>query len=268
MGTISSTPSAASTYPPLTAPSVVAFDQPVITTTITIADPFFGSAVTNDAPTITPAVDMSWIGAAPWVWGATAEPSTGVLVLALPTANPAVQPTTAPAAAPTAIPTSAPTAAPTTTPTAPTEVLELTTIPTNPTLYAMYEQPTAIPIPTTLTAVLQFNPTAAPTIFPSTIDRNAIFPTIIPTVDPTFSRPPVSTDGNAAFCIKTNGMALLPTTQSICSAYAEVQAEFNALIAGAYAPGNALARSDLFGQSVRVTFHDAVEVDQVPVHVF
>lgn len=67
--------------------------------------------------------------------------------------------------------------------------------------------------------------------------------------------------GNAAFCVKTNGAQLIPSRETICTATANIRNSFNNLIATTYAPGNTMARSNLFGQTLRVVFHDACEGD-------
>jgi len=55
-------------------------------------------------------------------------------------------------------------------------------------------------------------------------------------------------------CKKTNYAALTPTKSSICSAFYDVRYQF-------VVPTDELERSNLFGQAVRLVFHDTGEVD-------
>ena len=65
----------------------------------------------------------------------------------------------------------------------------------------------------------------------------------------------------ASICHLNNGATLQSTAKTICLAYKNVRTSFNALISGAYNKGNPLAQSNLFGQAIRVAFHDAAEID-------
>jgi hypothetical protein len=60
-------------------------------------------------------------------------------------------------------------------------------------------------------------------------------------------------------CQKTGGAELVSTPEGVCSASADITAAFDALVAGAYSNQNALSQANLFGQAVRVAFHDAGE---------
>ena len=58
----------------------------------------------------------------------------------------------------------------------------------------------------------------------------------------------------ASRCAKTNFAAATPSKINICSAYFDIASQF-------VIPTDLLARSNLFGQAVRLAFHDAGEVD-------
>ena len=64
-------------------------------------------------------------------------------------------------------------------------------------------------------------------------------------------------------CLKLSGNPLVATAAGTCSAYKSIFAEFSALVAstGAYSDTNAIAQSNLFGQAIRLVFHDAGEID-------
>lgn len=64
-------------------------------------------------------------------------------------------------------------------------------------------------------------------------------------------------------CLKRSGNPLVASAAGTCSAYKSILAEFAALVAptGAYSDANAIAQSNLFGQAIRLVFHDAAEID-------
>lgn len=65
--------------------------------------------------------------------------------------------------------------------------------------------------------------------------------------------------GHSATCTKTGGALFAATKYGTCSAYTGIEADFDALVTGTYSSSNALAQAELFGQAVRVAFHDAAE---------
>ena len=73
-----------------------------------------------------------------------------------------------------------------------------------------------------------------------------------PVTNPTF----VNTPGNFKSCAKLNGSPLNPTAAGICAAYKSIKGSFTS-----YLPKDQFALSDLYGKSVRLTFHDAGEAD-------
>jgi hypothetical protein len=90
--------------------------------------------------------------------------------------------------------------------------------------------------------------TRKPTKRPSRAPSAA--PTRKPTINPT-----ISATTSAAFqpyCTKTSGAAAVPTKAAICTAYKSILADFASIL-----PTDAAQRSNLFGQSLRLAFHDA-----------
>lgn len=59
-----------------------------------------------------------------------------------------------------------------------------------------------------------------------------------------------------AFCGRTNSLFVSPSVPSTCSAYREIQALFNGLIGA-----NVQSKSAIFGTVIRLSFHDAGEID-------
>lgn len=112
--------------------------------------------------------------------------------------------------------------------------------------------------------------TLLPTRSPSKSYKPSSAPSRRPSVTPTIKStksPNIGVNGNHAFsfpiCRKTNGLTvnyLNPNNNAnLCSVYADVKSELNAQV-NAYA-NNLFNISDLFGASLRLVFHDAVDVD-------
>jgi len=76
-----------------------------------------------------------------------------------------------------------------------------------------------------------------------------------PTSSPSY---PTSTSSNP-FCVKTNGRPPKLSTKGIQTAVKAIKTLFYGQLS-AYA-NNTLALSDIFGQSIRLAFHDAAEID-------
>lgn len=83
-----------------------------------------------------------------------------------------------------------------------------------------------------------------------------------PTLTPTFAVtpatnapvPPVSSPSN--FCLKTNGAPLVASAANTCIAYKAIKTAFlNAV------PNDAFGQANLYGQAIRIAFHDAGEAD-------
>ena len=62
--------------------------------------------------------------------------------------------------------------------------------------------------------------------------------------------------GATSYCAQTNYTAIAPTRTGICAAVAQVRQAFTAAV-----PADIKGRSNLFGATVRLAFHDAGEVD-------
>lgn len=75
------------------------------------------------------------------------------------------------------------------------------------------------------------------------------------------SSKPVRTVRGSSTCAKSGGAPLNPSPASICSAYKNIREAFKALIARNYSISNPAAQSNLFGQAIRVAFHDSAEID-------
>lgn len=84
-------------------------------------------------------------------------------------------------------------------------------------------------------------------------------PTVVPTLAPSFSAKIPAGDAKAAFCIKTGGLAAVATKASVCNSYSNIKLQLQSLIQSHILDGAYL--SDLYGKAVRITFHDAVEVN-------
>ncbi|OYX40883.1 hypothetical protein B7Y94_05955, partial [Candidatus Saccharibacteria bacterium 32-49-12] len=93
------------------------------------------------------------------------------------------------------------------------------------------------------------DPSARPTARPTTSP-----PTAKPTTARPTTRPTLPGQLRANRCAKTNFEAAPTTKEGICSAYRDVVSQF-------VVPTDELGRSNLFGQAVRLAFHDAGEVD-------
>jgi hypothetical protein len=75
-------------------------------------------------------------------------------------------------------------------------------------------------------------------------------------VSPKNPTSPLPAGKKANFCIKTKGAPLIPTAANTCRAYKAVKAAFVAAI-----PDDEFGQANLFGQAIRVAFHDAGEAD-------
>ena len=93
------------------------------------------------------------------------------------------------------------------------------------------------------------NPSVRPTARPTTSP-----PTTKPTLAAPTARPTLPGQLRANFCAKTNFEAAPSSKQGICSAYKDILSQFTV-------PTDELGRSNLYGQAVRLAFHDAGEVD-------
>jgi len=91
----------------------------------------------------------------------------------------------------------------------------------------------------------------SPTLRPITVSPTPLAPTLPPSIN----------DPGTTVCLNNGGASISPTPQSICTAYAAISAAFDDLMRGQFRRGMVQERSDLFGQVVRYTFHDAGEID-------
>lgn len=74
---------------------------------------------------------------------------------------------------------------------------------------------------------------------------------------PTSSSSPITVSTPShPFCIKTNGEAPVYTTAGICAAYHGIKNDFYSQL-----PTDPFVLSDIYGQSIRLAFHDAAEAD-------
>ena len=114
--------------------------------------------------------------------------------------------------------------------------------------------PTVIPSVKPSKAPITFSPSKAPIT-----SRPTRIPTTVPTQAPSFSINLPAGIAKAAFCIKTGGLAAVVTKESVCNSYSNIKLKLQSLIQSHINDGAYL--SDLFGRAVRITFHDAVEVN-------
>ena len=143
---------------------------------------------------------------------------------------------------PTYAPSKVPTRAPSRVPSIPTKA------PTKP--------PSKMPTFSPSTKRPTLKPTNSPSNVPSKYPTKS--PSNKPSVKPS-SRSPTSVPTASSFfgvCTKLNGGTLISNNAGICSAYKSINGNF-----ASYLPADDFARSDLFGKSVRLAFHDAGEVD-------
>ena len=84
-------------------------------------------------------------------------------------------------------------------------------------------------------------------------------PTTSPTLAPSFSSHLPDGLAKPAHCKITNGVAATASRQSICKSFSNIKLQLQSLIQTNINNGAFL--SDLFGKAVRITFHDAVEID-------
>jgi len=98
-------------------------------------------------------------------------------------------------------------------------------------------------------------PSSSPTY--SSTSRSTISPSSSPTYSSTSRSPSalVSTP-SSPFCIKTGGLAPNYTQAGVCAAYIGIKTAFYSQL-----PTDPFALSDIFGQSIRLAFHDAAEAD-------
>lgn len=95
-----------------------------------------------------------------------------------------------------------------------------------------------------------FSSTIPPTPAPVTVK-----PTNAPTIRPTTALPTAS-PSLGAFCLKTNGVSVPKNATGTCVAYKSILQDFQAAI-----PTSAFGQANLFGQTIRLAFHDAGEAD-------
>ena len=107
--------------------------------------------------------------------------------------------------------------------------------------------PTAKPTSGPITSPTKPNTSASPT--------KSTSPTDAPTSSVGATNPPTSSNPSN-LCIKTGGAPLIPSAVNTCAAYKAVKAAFLAAI-----PADAFGQANIFGQAVRLPFHDAGEVD-------
>lgn len=97
-------------------------------------------------------------------------------------------------------------------------------------------------------------PTIASTNRP-TLTPVSLKPTNKPTFRPSTALPTI-TPSLGAFCKKTNGISVPKNATGTCVAYKSILKEFQAAI-----PGSAFGQANLFGQAIRLAFHDSGEAD-------
>lgn len=118
-------------------------------------------------------------------------------------------------------------------------------------------KPGPIPVPPTIKPVAVAVSTVKPVVVipPVTTGKPT---TIAPVISLTTSRPtigPTIIPSIGAFCKKSNGISVSNATNT-CTAYKSILKDFTAAI-----PTSAFEQANLFGQAIRLAFHDAGEAD-------